>query len=261
VTNKTTKTTNINNIPNQKTFKCECAYENLKNDFKKHEKKSKKTPINRPTIFLLLAVLWMVFSVKSVDAYQGLQREEFAESPTERLGVIRGYRRTIGLLESLENLELYSRGQRLTKENVWIVRDGVSVFVTPERPRPAAHVPPESRVLSLEKIKNGKELKMFVVFDVYDITNERVLIAAGSIISGPVELRIADGQISLTITGNYFHEHGRMLGGTLGGYLIEPRTPVGRGWMAFEGWNEVDFEEWRAEHSKKSGFISSLIIH
>jgi len=240
--NKATETTNINNIPNQKTFKCECAYENLKNNFKDHEKKSKKIPLNRPAIFLLLAVLWLVFSVKDVDAYQGLPGEDPVESSTERFGVIRGYRRRIGLLESLESLELYSREQRLTKDNVWIVREGVSIFVTPERPRPVVRVPPESRVLSLEEIENGERLVMFVVCDIYDTANEHVLIAAGSQIYGPMEVRIADGQISLTITGNSFLEEVFKSGGIgLGGHFIEPRTLTGGGWR---DWQEVDFEKW-----------------
>ena len=73
-----------------------------------------------------------MFPEKNVEAYQDLPGEEPTESSAERFGVIRGYGRTIGLLESLESLELYyPRERRLTKDNVWVVRDGVSVLVAP----------------------------------------------------------------------------------------------------------------------------------
>ena len=57
-----------------------------------------------------------MFPVKNVEAYQDLPGEESVESSAERFGIIRGYR-TIGLLESLESLELYyPRERRLTKD-------------------------------------------------------------------------------------------------------------------------------------------------
>ena len=67
-------------------------------------------------MFLLLVVLWLMFPVKNVEAYQDLPGEEPVESSAERFGVISGFGRTIGLLESLENLELYPRERRLTKD-------------------------------------------------------------------------------------------------------------------------------------------------
>ena len=125
-------------------------------------------------------------------------------------------RRINGLLDSLESKDIYESGRRLTKDNVWIVGDGVPVFVKPK------HNP---RVLSLKEAEKHKFVAVNVVRDVYDATNKYVLIPKGSEITGPTELRIVDGQIRLTITGNLIKAPGffRSFGGPPE-YLIEPRV-------------------------------------
>jgi len=137
-----------------------------------------------------------------------------------------------------------------------IVRDGVSVLVMPGYAIPVvAGVPRESLALSLEEIENDKELNMFVLRDVYDATNERVLIVEGSHISGPMEVRIADGQVSLTIAGNYLHERGWVIGGGMGGHLIEPRTLIGECLRV-----AANPEEWRADILRNPVLSATLLF-
>ena len=96
---------------------------------------------------------------------------------------------------------------------------------------------------------------MFVLKDVYDATNERALIVEGSQISGPMEVRIADGQVSLTIAGNYFREHGWVVGCEMRGHLIEPRTRIGEClWVA------ANPEEWRADILRNPVLSATLLF-
>ena len=87
-------------------------------------------------VFLLLFVLCLMSLTKSAEASQVLPNEyTVIFSENERYGIIVGDDRIMGLLESLERRNVYAvyGGERLTKDNVWIVEEGVSVFVRPQR--------------------------------------------------------------------------------------------------------------------------------
>jgi len=155
--------------------------------------------------------------------------------------------RKIGLLDSLESKDIQDGGRRLTKDNVWIVREGVSVFVTPRYGLSVLSV------LSLREAENHKAIEATVERDVYDETNEDILIPKGSRIKGPTDVIIADGQIRLTITGNYILDPVYRIGGPRK-YLVEPRV---RNPDRFQ--SAADPAEWRADILKNPPLSATLL--
>ena len=145
--------------------------------------------------FFLLVAIWLMLLAKNVGANQDSPDEKPSKNLFEKLGTIRGDDRLIGLLESLENQDIHYKGKRFTKDNVWIVRDGVSVFVKPASYRRVLKNP-------LEAGKKNSFVITIVIYDVYDETNEYILIPKGTHFEGPAEVEIANGQVKLTVTGN-----------------------------------------------------------
>jgi hypothetical protein len=102
--------------------------------------------------------------------------------------------RRIGLLEWFDFSDIYY-GRKLTKDDIWILKEGTTVFVTRER---------ELSTVSITK--HNIFFGGVVAYDVYDETGKYILIPQGMRISGPIDINTINGEVKLTITGNSFTE-------------------------------------------------------
>ena len=148
--------------------------------------------------------------------------------------------RIIRLLDTQNNHE----GGRFSRDNAWIVREGISVFVTPEL---------SSHVLSMRDAENNKNVITRVVREVYDATNKYLLIPKGTRISGPTEVKILDGQVWLTIAGNQILDPGWRTGERR--YLIKAPFSFSR---VLVGLDEI--AAWKVEILENPPLSATLLL-
>ena len=187
-------------------------------------------------------IVWVISVALCVFCYLVPDRFSFASTVEEyekKFHEIQTIYRKIGLLESLDWFDSLdpqdpqrSSYAGPTKDNVWIVGEGVSVFVRPYR-----DLRRDSSVLSQKEAENHRWVRAIVVRGVFDTTNEHLLIPRGARVSGPTEVKITDGRVMLTITSHLLQDPVKLIGGSPD-YLIKPRIKPGTFWPEdFPGWN------------------------